>query len=417
MRAITVNRTRLLDALDRTIATLERQSAEADHPVAVLAAPMGVADSTAGDAMTGVLEDARDFMERDTAAAETTDEVFAMRIASFSNEPYIPSHKGLSLFQSALDEFLETNAISDAEFDPTDPKWLSVAWEKIKTFFRGKHTFVKHSSPNDFVETLQDNARIALVADWGTGTDHAERVMHQIAAVHPSHVIHLGDVYYSGTKREIETRFLRPIREFGPSAPCIYRALNSNHEMYSGGEGYFELTLPTFGQAASYFNLRGTNWQVIGLDSGHEDHGLREPQEDWLRAQLDGATGRRTVLLSHHQPFSAFDERPEGKKLGKKIAPFLPQIFGWIFGHEHRCIVYGPHLGIHARCIGHGAIPYRVPFGSPAGPPVVFADQRPDPHDGSIGIHGFALMELDGSTIRMQYIDEFGNTIHQETLG
>lgn len=63
------------------------------------------------------------------------------------------------------------------------------------------------------------------------------RVMRMIRQKDPTHAIHLGDVYFSGEKKEIERRFLRIIDTDGPSPQtCRYLALNSNHEMYSGGQ-------------------------------------------------------------------------------------------------------------------------------------------------------------------------------------
>jgi len=416
MHSKTVDREALLDVLGKTLAVLEEPSHEIRARLAGLGA--GVEDAAGSEAamMAGVLEDSVEYLRRDTHLVTGPMGAEALaRIPSFQNEPYIPSHRALSLLQSALDEYLETHVGVEEVFDPSDPGWVEVAWEKLKALFRGKHPFIRHQQLTDFVEAVGDDLRIALVADWGTGTEHAERVMQQIAAANPTHVIHLGDVYYSGTEREVRTRFLDVIDRFGP-AGRVYRALNSNHEMYSGGYAYFDVTLPRFNQAASYFNLRSDRWQIIGLDSGHEDHGLRDPQTEWLRAQVDTAGGRRTILLTHHQLFSAYDDRPKGKKLGKKVAPLLPGIFSWFWGHEHRCIVYGRHLGIHGRCIGHGAIPFTVPFGVPQEVPVLAADERPATPGGSTGIHGFALLSLAGDIATVQFIDEAGIVFHAEQL-
>src|SRR5215831_10671122 len=132
-------------------------------------------------------------------------------------------------------------------------------------------------------------------------------LMRQIRAANPTHAIHLGDVYYSGTPGEVQKRFLSVIDQFGPPpSTCRYLALNSNHEMYSGGYGYFDTTLVRFKQDASYFNLRNENWQLIGIDSGYEDHGLQDPQKEWLAAQLQ-REGPKSILLSHHQLFSPYE--------------------------------------------------------------------------------------------------------------
>lgn len=337
---------------------------------------------------------------------------------SQQNRPYIPSDQALALIQSAIEEFRpEATLATAAPFDTGDPGWLAVAWEKLKALFRGKHKFIRHSSPTSFHLPLPEQAVVALFSDWGTGEETARRVMRQITAQRPTHAIHLGDVYYSGTEKEIQERFLDIIDGEGPSATdCKYLALNSNHEMYSGGHAYFELTLKQrFGQEASYFNLRNAHWQLIGLDSGYEDHGLQDPQDEWLAAQLQ-ASGPRNILLTHHQLFSPFEPRASDRKLHEKVGPMLPRVFAWFWGHEHKAIAFGRHLGILARCIGHGAIPVDVPFDPPRFPvPIEQMDQRPAP-GGSEGLHGFALLRFNGPALHVSYIDELGTTWFSEQL-
>lgn len=332
--------------------------------------------------------------------------------------PFIPEDQVLSLIQSAIEEYMpEATLPTAAPFDPTDPGWVSVAWEKLKALFRGKHKFIAHTTLSSFQRALPDQAVVALFSDWGTGEETARRVMRQVKLQNPTHAIHLGDVYYSGTEKEIQERFLDILDNEGPSpAACTYLALNSNHEMYSGGHAYFELTLKTrFQQEASYFNLTNANWQLIGLDSGYEDHGLKDPQRDWLVAQL-GAAGRKNVLLTHHQLFSPFESRAFDRKLHQKVQPLLGKVFAWFWGHEHRAIVYGSHQGINARCIGHGAIPQSVPYGSASFPdvPILQMDQRPGP-DGD-NMHGFAVLRFNGSHLHVDYIDELGTTWFSEDL-
>src|SRR5207237_885587 len=55
-------------------------------------------------------------------------------------------------------------------------------------------------------------------------------------------------------------------------------ALNGNHDMYSGGHGYFGFLLrdPRFAgqQGSSHFRLAGRWWQLLGLDTAYRDHDL-----------------------------------------------------------------------------------------------------------------------------------------------
>ncbi len=417
MHPLATDRQSLLRIVEGTVSALQAQDPSALVATIAATSLMSSADVEAQrDAVVSALENsARTLRLHDDLATATSRQVTA---GPAREVPFIPEDQVLSLMQSAIDEFMPEEALpTAAPFDPSDPGWVSVAWEKLKAFFRGKHKFIKHTSLTSFQLALPDQAVVALFSDWGTAEETAKRVMRQIKLQDPTHAIHLGDVYYSGTEKEIQERFLDIIDAEGPSpASCKYLALNSNHEMYSGGHAYFELTLKArFNQEASYFNLRNANWQLIGLDSGYEDHGLKDPQREWLVAQLEAA-GRTNILLTHHQLFSPYESRAFDRKLHEKVQPLLGQVFAWFWGHEHKSIVFKQHLGIHARCIGHGAIPENVPYGNPSFPnvPILQIDERPGP-DGD-NMHGFAILHFNGAHLHVDYIDEQGTTWFTEDL-
>ena len=299
------------------------------------------------------------------------------------------------------------------QYDNLDPRWVEVVWAKAKSLLKGRHKFITHASPNDFRFQMKDDATIAIVGDWGGGNAAAQAVADQIKKINPDHVIHLGDVYYAGTPKEVEKRFLKfwP----APQAPGQSLALNSNHEMYSGGFGYFDTTLTQFKQPASYFSLANQNWRFIGLDTGYIDHDLNQPQVDWLAAQFQ-ASNQRTILLSHHQLFSAY-EHTDASHLLSRVKPFLDanQIYGWIWGHEHLCVAYQAHMGIKAVCLGNGCFPYNPP-GSQPQVPVEWMNNRAQPNDPDYrGIHTFALLKVSPAQIDIQYIDQDGTVGHTQT--
>ncbi|HXU39069.1 MAG TPA: metallophosphoesterase [Blastocatellia bacterium] len=301
-----------------------------------------------------------------------------------------------------------TGAAAIAEqFDNLDPRWVEVVWAKAKILFKGKHKFISHSSATDFRFGLADEATIAIVGDWGGGNEAAQAVAKQINKLNPDHIIHLGDVYYAGTEKEVKDRFLKYWPK--PAAPGLSFALNSNHEMYSGGYGYFDVTLKEFKQPASYFSLGNKNWRFIGLDTGYVDHDLNPEQVKWLTAQFKG-NNPRTILLSHHQLFSAY-EKTDTDNLTSRVQPFLNanQIYGWIWGHEHLCVVFKPNLGIKAVCLGNGCFPYNVPSKQPS-IPIEWIDDRAQPDDPDYkGIHTFALLHVTPEKIDIEYIDQDGN--------
>src|SRR5262249_6947540 len=132
--------------------------------------------------------------------------------------------------------------------------------------------YVPYRDLGDFVipRGLPARARVVLFADWGTGTPEAYAVLKEALARKPDVLIHLGDIYYSGLPQEVRARFLDPLErafaELGIDPVPAY-TLSGNHDMYSGGAGYYEL-LGKLGQPASYFCLRNDRWQLLAVDTG-----------------------------------------------------------------------------------------------------------------------------------------------------
>ena len=203
------------------------------------------------DELIEELDEAEDWLEREEAIVDSG--VADPPTDSDDGPEFLPSHPTLALIQSAMEEELDRSPGHD--FLTRDPKWLSVLYQRIRAKARGKAPFMAHQRLEDFQFSLPERATVALVSDWGTGNAHAVAVAQQIARHRPDHVIHLGDVYYAGTPREVQRNFLEVWNAFGPRE-ARYWALNANHDMYSGGYGFFQHILPAFDQPASYFNLQ-----------------------------------------------------------------------------------------------------------------------------------------------------------------
>ncbi len=244
----------------------------------------------------------------------------------------------------------------EAKFDTGDlGGWASVAWARIANPIN-KPMIPPLATP----EALPEVGRIALLGDWGTGLYGATVIADTLRNDPESFamMVHLGDVYYSGTKKETQTRFL----DLWPNrSEAIHRACNSNHEMYSGGEGLWELTLPAFKQHSTCFAHQNEHFLLIGIDVAYRDHAIDDAQVLWLHSLLQQAGNRRIILFSHHQLFSQYDSM--GTKLWSHpgFRSFLQsgKILAWYWGHEHRCCIFDPHAetGILCRCLGHGGMP------------------------------------------------------------
>ncbi len=199
--------------------------------------------------------------------------------------------------------------------------------------------------------------RIAIIGDIGTGTDVAAAVLVSLLSFKPDAILHVGDVYYSGTRFEFEHRYTGLFETVFKSekhrAPVF--GVPGNHEYFTGNVSYFE-TLDSGAlalhknqhQQASYFCLRSADdgWQFLGMDTGYNGHymavtpeaqqkaldiihakhlkgdpseadlpiqlppppgpmvTLRDDEVEWQLDKMDRFSGR-SILLSHHQLYSA----------------------------------------------------------------------------------------------------------------
>jgi len=256
----------------------------------------------------------------------------------------------------------------------------AAGWTECLTTYLGYKALLQSPMyrPNqNVVVDLKTMSKLAFVGDWGTGEDVAINLLKQVAALKPDLLLHLGDVYYAGTENEVKVNFLDICRSVLGNIP-IY-TLCGNHDMYSGGKGYYSL-LDQIGQTSSYFCLQNNDWMFLAMDTGFND---RNPfnvttnmtnlvsQDGWSEAswhlnQIKNAGDRKLVLLSHHQLFSPFgsvgsvDDTPYAynPNLYDVFGTILPKVEWWFWGHEHTLGVFEPYMGLkRGRCVGASAVP------------------------------------------------------------
>ncbi|HTA13721.1 MAG TPA: metallophosphoesterase, partial [Solirubrobacteraceae bacterium] len=270
-------------------------------------------------------------------------------------------------------------------FGPDDPKWvIDVAEAVLEHLAKGNHPF----NPLPAEHEIGEDARVVIVGDWGTGLPRAqavakfmaEEVAQALAEGREVHVVHLGDVYYSGLKAEVLRHVLAPgmwpVTVEQARAGVTSWSLNGNHDMYGGGFGYFDTLLgderfskqrSPEGKSTSFFRLRSPSWDFVGLDTSWDPEVLSEgfvgvledPQADFVKRVAEESR-RKLMLLSHHQLVSVYDSEDIGKTLPTKLASVLGsgRVTAWLWGHEHRCMGFDQAGGVKVpRCIGHGGVP------------------------------------------------------------
>lgn len=324
------------------------------------------------------------------------------------------------------------------------PWWLKQKLRKLKCA-----SMERHGNGRDFVYPMKaqdgaafgpgDTIRIALFSDFATGEYHSRYIAHYIAQAKPHYAIHLGDVYYAGIPPEVKAYLEAPLE------PLLARSrvfvMNANHEMLSGGWGYFQYLedkrTPRPGrveqeQEASYFSLVSDKYQVIAIDTAYDYVHNGELQDagqlQWLADRLREAKekGRTTILLSQHEPFG----------LGERSAnPLLKQVRDcasavgawpvdyWFWGDEHYCVLYkkGGNAPFVGSCIGHAGHPVDLlEVNRRINVPNVFAPEDwvdrsprfPDFREDELGNAGYCMLELGPNGVKLDYRDWLDQSIH-----
>jgi len=430
-----------------------------DHPVVAAATAAGSA------ALSGVATAAAPAASPATAAAPAAP-------AACSDDEC--AHLALQLATAKIEHRpeAEIQQLEDSlRFSTCDPLWAEAVTEYVRYFDvdKGKIPYRPSKGPDDPAPLpLKENATVALIADWGTGTAEAKALLQRVAAHRPDVLIHLGDVYYSGTTSENARYLLDLVNEVlgrGEDNPVPVFNMTGNHDMYSGGGPFYDLlgqlnqpplAPPGQLQTNSFFSLRSSRWQLLGMDTGLHDSDVFDVATDmtyledselaWHKNQIATAGGRRTILLSHHQLFSAFNQigpkenadRTMNTHLQSQFGDVLDQVEAWFWGHEHNLEIYAPYAGLRrGRCIGCAAVPvfvaqdpYKVCAGgdkipllsSPNSPgvPVMLGST------GGVYNHGYVILELDdaaGTATASYYQDTglqdagTGDLLFQELLG
>jgi hypothetical protein len=320
------------------------------------------------------------------------------------------------------------------KFGGCDPNYSKAVIKYAEFLLKGgKVPYRKWQRLSDFVieGKLPLDATIGLVADWGTGQPEALEVLRQVKRKNPHVVVHLGDTYYAGTAREMEDYFFTPwkqILDLDNSGIASF-VTPGNHELYSGGQPFYDV-IDKLGQPASYFCLRNEHWQLIGIDTAMNDRlggpptCLEDAEVEWLRDKIENAGGRRTILLSHHQLFSAnesFDGKSFNERLYGQLESLLPKVDLWLWGHEHDLVVFGDYKRLkRGRCIGGSAFPvgkYEMPAVS-KNPDVPFNKQVVLSKGSVFYQHCYAMIRLAGPGARVDYYedDEGGRLLFSESL-
>lgn len=310
------------------------------------------------------------------------------------------------------------------------PKYLLPA-NKYPFHSHDNHAY---SQGKNFIDSIEDPAPgkpldVAVFSDFGTGYYHSRYIAKQLKEDKHPYAVHLGDVYYSGTQKEFDDNF---IKELDPilNDTCLF-TLNSNHEMFSGSVPYFKylvkrLNNPKQKQRGSYFCIRNTKFNMVGIDTDYHDASRYRngKLKVWLENRLTEGrnAGQINILFSANEPYEHNDSdltdliNIDLRKLliDRKLVDL------WFWGNVHYCALYdrSSKLPFIGSCVGHGGYPYytqssdedykcpvRVRFLETKSRFWKWPQMRQD-----VGNNGYCVMSLNhDGTVELKYMDWMRN--------
>jgi hypothetical protein len=293
--------------------------------------------------------------------------------------------------------YYDGSVLSTATFCTYDQNWIIALYNFFMTvteFLYYNYSIPLPDNYKPIVIAPRSSSGSVVIAMAGDGGDGQQQgVISYMASQVPDCMIHLGDVYYSGTPSTDPSGNYIALKEeynnFVSLWPTGFRSftLNSNHEMYSGANGLFKDALLNpksafYGQGPyTVFALSVGDWTVLGLDSAYNSeaeelfmYGSLEPILDIEQRQVRWVQSlnlnpQKTIVLTHHTGF----DYALGTDHADKYTKFWGQInkalggdpYAWYWGHVHNAIIYSSPITIgtyqtntYCRCLGNGSLPY-----------------------------------------------------------
>jgi len=305
-----------------------------------------------------------------------------------------------------------------SRYELGDPGWLDAGVEWAS------HGGVRADFAGDApVIPVPDQLTVGVAGGWGSGywepNSPPELVAQRMAQEKLDVTVHLGGEHYAGTNNE-EVDHLSAL---WPRGRQMSFALNSTHAMYSGGIPYFERTLQTkpflWQRGCSFFAMVNSRWLIFGLDSAwgapyfdfYLQGSLERLQPSFLASTVVRFPGRRIMILSHHEPVSLDGRTTTG--LFRQVVEALGRVPAyWYFAQPANAVAYHPIQGCHARCAGHGALPYGVASDLEGMETVSWYERKlaGDERLPERCLNGAAALTFDGPELSERFIGEDGST-------
>lgn len=299
-------------------------------------------------------------------------------------------------------------------------KWARVGIRAVLSHKDRSYNELAAMIPTNSITLDKQIVRIAVVGDAGYQCQAQANVIHEISLKHRDNpfdlLIHLGDIYFAGSGKEMLVNFLGPFNTIGPRVFTI----PGNHDLYFGAEAFIE-AINVLRQPGRFFCIETPNWKILGLDTSlpsqkifRNEGRLDRKQLQWLNDLLIKKDDKKAILMSHHYVVSGWEKVSVGLK--RQLKNYLmgdSQVFAWYWGHEHSCATYEKDkLGFYGACVGNGAFLEKYKTPTQQIKPSWYANKRCSCYEDKTNFwpHGYLELELQPEKLVEQYHLENGES-------
>jgi tartrate-resistant acid phosphatase type 5 len=171
---------------------------------------------------------------------------------------------------------------------------------------------------------------IAVIGDFGSGTDAETRVAELVARAHPVAVVTLGDnVYADSGYQALVGDYYGPwvsARTFWPAA--------GNHDYAEGIEAFDDYFGYLRGRRTYSVTRNGIQFLVLDSTAALASRAELARQRRWLQAQLRGSSATWQVVVLHHPPYSSGTTHGSTVQFRWPYATWGADLV--LAGHEHQ---------------------------------------------------------------------------------
>jgi predicted MPP superfamily phosphohydrolase len=264
-------------------------------------------------------------------------------------------------------------------------------------------------SPLFGVETVSKKLRLAVIGDWGDGSDDQAALGNQMLSAYQKSsfdfVLASGDnIYPNGAARHFVKKFEEPFSGLLKNH-VKFHTVFGNHDVEEGRQDQCQYPLFNM-EGRHYYTLRQGNElaDIFMLDS--TDYDLA--QAGWFDNALRTSTARWKIVVMHHPLYSSGKKHGPSVKLRRKIEPLLTKYkVNVVFaGHDHIYERVKPQHGVQHFVTGAGGKLRRGDMNKDS--TITAAGYDKDNH--------FMLIEFDDREINFKAITETGDLIDWGTI-